>query len=108
MRTYTREASFEWDEAKNETNIRKHGLDFRDAPELFESPMLVRLDNRSDYGESRWVGVGVIHGRIAAVVYTERNEGETIRIISLRKALRHEQKEYRDLADRLGPDRWDA
>jgi len=46
---------FEWDEQKNKTNIRKHGLDFADAPEIFDEPTVVRLDTRQDYGEDRWI-----------------------------------------------------
>jgi len=41
---------FEWDEQKNQTNIRKHGLDFVDAHKIFDSPMLVKLDTRYEYG----------------------------------------------------------
>jgi uncharacterized DUF497 family protein len=85
---------FEWDERKNEENIRKHHLDFEDAPTVFGSPMLVRRDTRFDYGEERWTGVGMVHTRIVVIVYVEKNE-ETIRIISMRKALKYEQKEYR-------------
>ena len=43
----------EWDEAKNRENIAKHGLDFLDASQVFESPVLERIDNRFDYGEER-------------------------------------------------------
>ena len=48
-------ASFEWDEAKNQINIRKHNLDFSDAPEIFTGPMLTILDTRFDYDENRWI-----------------------------------------------------
>ena len=48
----------EWGDSKNEENIRKHGLDFADAWELFENPLLVDLDTREDYGEDRWIGIG--------------------------------------------------
>ncbi len=41
---------FEWDEDKNESNVEKHGLDFEDASEVFDSPMLVAFDMRQDYG----------------------------------------------------------
>jgi uncharacterized DUF497 family protein len=85
---------FEWDERKNEENIHKHGLDFADAPAIFDAPMLVRLDDRLDYGEDRWTGLGIIHGRIVVVVFTERADGETVRIISLRKAMKHEREDY--------------
>ena len=93
---------FEWDEAKNQINMQKHGLDFANAPEIFGSPMLIMLDQRPDYGEDRWIGIGLIQRRIAVVVYTEPNE-ETIRIISLRKALKHERTRYEQvLRDQLG------
>jgi len=49
---------FEWDEAKNRANIRKHGLDFADAEEAFCSALLVSPDTREDYGEKRWAGLG--------------------------------------------------
>jgi len=40
---------FEWDEDKNRENIRKHGIDFADAIEIFRHPILTNLDNRRDY-----------------------------------------------------------
>lgn len=51
---------FEWDEQKRKTNIRKHGFDFRDAWKVFNSPMLVAPDDRQDYGEDRWIGIGML------------------------------------------------
>ena len=93
--------NFEWDEDKNQENIRKHGLDFADAWEIFEAPMLTVLDTRADYGEDRWTGIGFLGNRIVVVVFTERED--TTRIISLRKALKHERKKFEDaLRDRLG------
>lgn len=56
-------------------------------------PMVVEFDERDDYGEDRWIGTGMLDGRVVVVVYTEPNE-ETIRIISLRKALSYERKNY--------------
>lgn len=50
---------FEWDESKNETNIDRHDLDFADARQIFDAPMLVGIDNRKDYGEERFVGIGI-------------------------------------------------
>jgi uncharacterized DUF497 family protein len=83
-------------------SIRKHGLDFVDAPEIFSRPMLTVLDDRFEYGEDRWIGIGVIQNRIVVVVYTEPDDN-TIRIISLRKALRHERTRYEQaLQDQLG------
>ena len=58
--------------------------------------MLIRLDMRQDYGEDRWIGIGITHGRVVVVVYTEQDNGETIRIISLRKALKHERKRFEE------------
>ncbi|HID63988.1 MAG TPA: BrnT family toxin [Anaerolineae bacterium] len=93
---------FEWDERKNRINIRKHGLDSADAWEIFTMPMLVALDDREDYGEERWTGIGMLKSRVVVVVYTERGE-DTIRIIPLRKALSYECKRYEQiLRDQLG------
>lgn len=87
---------FEWDEQKRKTNIRRHGFDFADAKQVFAGPMLIRLDIRQDYGEDRWIGIGITNGRVVVVVYTEQDNGETIRIISLRKALKHERKRFEE------------
>lgn len=93
---------FEWDERKNQSNLAKHGFDFADAFRIFNSPMAVELDDREDYGEDRWIGIGLLYGRVVVVVYTESDE-ETVRIISLRKALSHERKRYEQyLKNRLG------
>lgn len=93
---------FEWDEQKSHTNIRKHGLNFANVWEIFEAPMLVALDTRQDYAEDRWVGIGSFRGRVVVVVFTEPND-DTIRIISMRKALKRERVQYEKvLRDRLG------
>jgi len=84
---------FEWDEAKNRANVRKHGFDFAEAEEMFHGPLLVRPDTREDYGEQRWIGIGMIRGRIAFVAFAEHPQ-DTIRIISLRKAHHEEREEY--------------
>ncbi len=85
---------FEWDERKNQGNIRQHRLDFVDAQQVFRGPVLRILDERRDYGENRRVGIGMLDDiRIVVVVYTELDE-TTIRIISMRKALAHERKRY--------------
>jgi hypothetical protein len=87
--------NFEWDKQKNAANIHKHGFDFADAWEIFESPMLTALDTREDYGEERWIGIGFLRERIVVVVFAERKEN-TIRIISLRKALTHERIKFEE------------
>ncbi len=85
---------FVWDEKKNRENIRKHGIDFRDVASMFDSPMLVRLDARMDYGEDRWTGIGLLRNIVAVVVYVEWENEETIRIISARKATAYEKEEF--------------
>jgi hypothetical protein len=88
--------NFEWDERKNQTNILKHGFSFADAWAIFDAPMLLDIDERTDYGEERWIGIGLLQARIVVVVYTETND-DTIRIISLRKALRNERDAYEQI-----------
>ncbi|WP_341527454.1 BrnT family toxin [Nostoc sp. UHCC 0302] len=93
---------FEWDERKNQSNITKHGFDFADAFRIFNLPMLTYLDQREDYGEDRYIAIGLLDGRVVVVVYTEPDEGK-VRIISLRKAQSHERKRYEQhLKNRLG------
>lgn len=84
---------FEWDDSKNEANIRKHGIDFRDVLDIFNHPMLAATDDRFAYGEERWIAIGLMKQRVGVVVYTERHEG-IVRIISARKATRREVKLY--------------
>ena len=92
---------FEWDEEENKANIRKHGFDFADAWEIFTGLMLTALDDWEDYGEDRWIGIGMLRMHVVVVVFVERGE-DTIRIISLRKALSYERKRYEEaLRDRL-------
>jgi uncharacterized DUF497 family protein len=93
-RRYNATMKFEWDESKNLENIAKHGLDFTDAPEVFNGPILERLDTRFDYGEERWIAFGLLRNVLcAAVVYTERSSN-IIRIISFRKADKYEREAY--------------
>lgn len=82
---------FEWDEAKNLENMRKHEIDFADIAPMFDSPMLVEPDNRFDYGEERWFGIGFLGNGVAVVIWTERQH-DVIRIISARRANRYERQ----------------
>lgn len=84
---------FEWDEAKNLTNIRKHGIDFADIPLVFENEMLIELDERFDYGEERWIGIGFLDPGVVVIVWAERQH-DLFRIISARRANRHERKRF--------------
>ena len=92
----------EWDERKNKENIRKHGFDFADAWEVFDLPMLTSTDTREGYNENRVIGVGFLRQRIVVIVFAEQDD-DTIRIISLRKALKHERERFGSyLRDELG------
>jgi uncharacterized DUF497 family protein len=84
---------FEWDEAKNQTNVRKHGFHFAQAEEMFSGFLLVRPDTREDYGEERWIGIGMVQDRCAFVAFAPRPHN-IIRVISLRKADHEERQEY--------------
>jgi uncharacterized DUF497 family protein len=93
---------FEWDDAKNCGNLRKHGYDFADAAEIFGGILIAEPDAREEYGEKRWIGLGMIRGAVIHVTFAERGP-ETVRIISLRKAASRERKSYeKEIQDRLG------
>lgn len=87
---------FEWDEEKAETNWRKHHVDFELAAQVFFDPHRIeKYDAAHAGGEERWQTIGVAASLVLMVVYTERGmTGEIIRLISARKANRHEQKTY--------------
>jgi uncharacterized DUF497 family protein len=85
--------AYEWDEAKNRANIRKHGIDFVDAVEVFRHPHLASRDDRFDYGEERWIAIGWMRALVVVVAYTERQAG-CVRIISARKATANEVRRY--------------
>ena len=81
---------FEWDESKNKENIRNHGLDFKDAREVFYGPRFTLDDLRFDYSEARSITIGFSNNRVVVVAYTELED--SIRIISMRKANAKEKK----------------
>jgi hypothetical protein len=85
---------FEWDENKNITNIAKHGIDFNDVVSAFDFDMLVRRDEREDYGEERFIGIGRIMSVEIVLVWTIREN--KIRIISARQANKKERNIYYD------------
>ena len=93
---------FEWDENKRAENIGKHDLDFVDAWQIFDAPMLVDIDSREDYRETRYFGIGFLKNFVVALVFTEPDE-QTIRIISLRRALKYEREQLEEyVANELG------
>jgi uncharacterized DUF497 family protein len=82
----------EWDERKRLSNLRKHRIDFADLKPMFEGPVSDKADLRKDYGEARRIAVGRVGGMIVSVVYTWR--GDARRIISARRANRHEREDF--------------
>ena len=86
--------NYEWDIEKALSNLRQHGVDFRDAIPALEDPnRLEQIDDRSDYPEERTQVIGMSQGAILFVVTTMRGD-DLCRIISARKADRHEQDRY--------------
>jgi uncharacterized DUF497 family protein len=80
---------FTWDERKRMANLKAHGLDFVDAPRVFEGPTFTFEDDRFDYGEQRFVTLGFLGGIAVSIVHTETRSA--IHVISFRKATRNEE-----------------
>lgn len=89
--------NFEWDENKRIENLKKHGVDFVVAYKLWNSKMIFQEDARIDYGERRWVGMGLLNERVMIIVFTKRFK--TFRIISFRKANKREVMFYEKKAN---------
>ena len=94
---------FEWDETKNLSNRRKHGVSFEEACQVFLDPLYVSVQDRIEGGESRWQTLGLVEGvLLLTVAHTVREELEdgalvdVIRIISARHATRKERRRYED------------
>ena len=81
-----------WDETKRRLNLRKHGIDFADAEKIFRGPTFTVEDDREDYGERRFLTLGLLEDQVVSVAHTERDD--TIRLISIRKATKHEARFY--------------
>ena len=80
---------FTWSEAKRALNIQQHGLDFVDAQRVFDGPTFTYEDDRFDYSEQRFVSLGLLDGMVVSIVHSE--SPRLIRVISFRKATKHEQ-----------------
>ena len=83
---------FTWDEAKRQSNLRKHGYDFADAHRVFQGLMVLAEDGRNDYGEQRMIAHGLLDAVVVVVVHVEADQ--TIRIISMRKGDKYETNRY--------------
>jgi uncharacterized DUF497 family protein len=80
---------YTWDALKRQKTLNKRGLDFADAEKVFKGPTFTFEDDRIDYGEVRWVTLGLLGENVVVVVHTETDD--EIRIISMRKAVKNEQ-----------------
>lgn len=83
---------FTWDDQKRRANIRNHGFDFVDAEEVFEGITFTLPDDRFDYGEERFITLGLLRATVVVIAHAEKDD--EIRVISMRKATRYEQKIY--------------
>lgn len=84
---------YTYDLAKRAANLKKHGRDFDDAQSLIESDKTVTFeDRRFDYGEQRFVTLGMLRGEVVVIVTAETDKD--IRVISMRKAERNEEEIY--------------
>ncbi|MCX7110472.1 MAG: BrnT family toxin [Proteobacteria bacterium] len=83
---------FTWHEFKRQTNLKKHGLDFAHAQEVFARSTFTFEDDREDYGEQRWITLGLMGQKVVVIVHTETEE--EIHIISMREADKDEQILY--------------
>ena len=93
---------FEWDEAKDIANQRKHGLSFDDALGVFIDPLRLTRQDRIENGEARWQTIGMIGlHRIILVAHSfwDDNDNEIIRIISARPVTRRERRDYENQID---------
>ena len=81
-----------WDESKRRQNIVNHGLDFAGCDAIWDHFTITREDIREAYGEKRLVTFGILKGDLVVMVHTERRAGS--RIISLRRAEKHEARYY--------------
>lgn len=89
---------FSWDDAKNDSNLLKHGISFAAAKLVFDDPLHVTRLDRIEHGEQRWQSVGLVGGVALVLVahtWREADSGfEQIRIISARRATKLERKVY--------------
>jgi hypothetical protein len=85
--------TFEWDEPKAALNLRKHGVSFLAATQVFQDAnRFERLEDSEDYGETRWIVIGLAGQTVIVLIYVLR--GDNIRVVSARKRDRDEIETY--------------
>lgn len=90
--------SFEWDARKAKANLAKHGVSFEEAREAFRDPFALELlDDRFDYGEERFVLIGLVRGRCLTVVHTQHDD--VCRLISAWLSTKAEHDAYFEAKD---------
>ena len=88
---------FEWDAAKAKSNLKKHGVSFKEAQSVFYDDLAIQFEDQSADEEERFLLLGMSNlSRMLVVVHCERGfRGEVLRIISARKATKSESQYYR-------------
>lgn len=86
------DTAFEWDENKRRVNVAKHGFDFVGAEKVFEGVTITIEDTRFEYDETRLITIGMWDARVVVIAHTE--DEKKIRIISIRKATKNEEKQF--------------
>jgi uncharacterized DUF497 family protein len=84
----------EFDPVKDDINRDKHGVSLSAAAGFDWDTAIEREDDRFDYGEVRFVALGLIEGRLHVMVFTTGTDDDAVRVISLRPAERHEARYY--------------
>ncbi len=86
----------EFDPAKDEANLAKHGISLLAAADFDWDTALEREDDRFDYGEIRFIAIGSIGTRLYVMAFAEGSHDDAVRVISLRPAEKHEMRFYHD------------
>lgn len=81
-----------YDENKRRRNLAKHGIDLAECEAVFDAPMHTSEDSSEPYGELRLQSIGCLQGQVVVMIWTPLNAGP--RIISCRRAKRHETQTY--------------
>jgi hypothetical protein len=85
--------NYQWDPAKAQANVKKHGVEFADAVGIFDDPDAITIEDLDSAGEQRFLSIGLdVLGRIVVIAYTYR--GDDARLISARKATKQEVRIY--------------